>query len=197
MTRAQKIIRALLTPLSYLDMAAMAAGGLWVIGLSQWQSIGFGVSTLLLSPYVIPILLLPAGALAFFMNRHRQQGNVRGERTFFIASLLYMVFFLSLWCAGTFYLLTGGTGHPSALLWAGGTGLLSLTWWASGDRDNIFVSSLVEVAHLVVMALGLCFFMGWITAFWPALVLAATLFGAATLIQGALEHRQKASLTGL
>ncbi len=147
---------SLLTPLLYANLGALGLSGLWLGAMSQWQVIWIGMMGLILSPYLIPILLMPAGIFSHFMVRHQVTKRKSAERGMFLCSLAYVLFFMTLWSAGIFDYVLAST-QPIALVpalaWGAAGAITPLLLWASRDRTNLFVSQMVEAAQGAVLVL--------------------------------------------
>jgi hypothetical protein len=142
----KNIISSLLTPLLFANLAGLGAGTVWLGAVSQWQVIWLGVMAVLFSPYIIPILLMPAGIFSHFMLLYQNAGQKKKERWMFILSLAYILLFMTLWCTGIFGYVTASVKPQAlfaALLFGSSAAMLPLLIWAQRDRSNSFVMTLV------------------------------------------------------
>jgi hypothetical protein len=148
---------ALVMGLLFLNLTGMAAGAGWLAVLSQWPVIGLGVTVLIFSPYILPILMVPAGIFAHLAAAHESQGRTGRSKKLYVCSLLYLVAFVSLWSAGIFvYILTNvqaGTSPAAVLIWANSTAMAPLFLWAVRDRSNAFIAALVIEAQVTMLIL--------------------------------------------
>ena len=74
-------------PLLYLNLAGLAAGADWLGMQGQWQVIWIGFIMIFFSPYVIPILVMPAGIFSHFMALYHAKQRAERERAMFFMSL--------------------------------------------------------------------------------------------------------------
>lgn len=143
--------------LLFLNLTGMAAGAGWLAVLSQWSVIGLGVTVLIFSPYILPILMVPAGIFAHLAAAHESQGRISRSKKLYLCSLAYLVGFISLWCSGIFvYILTNvqaGTSPAATLIWANSTALAPLFLWAVRDRSNVFIATIVIEAQVTMLLL--------------------------------------------
>lgn len=171
---SRRVFSSLLTPLLYANIAALGLGGLWLGAVAQWQVIWVGFMGLMLSPYLIPIMLMPAGIFSHLMTRYRTAHRPVAERVMFICSLAYVLFFMTLWSSGIFEYVQGATSPSAlypALVWGAAGALTPLLWWASRDRANLFVCEMVEVAQVAVLVLALLRLVGIDMSFGHAFLL--------------------------
>jgi hypothetical protein len=192
----KNIIPALLTPLLWFNLAGMAMAAVWLGALSQWQVLWLGVLMVIFSPYVIPILMIPAGIFSHFMALHQKAGNAARERWMFLAAIAYVVFFLSVWCAGIFTYVTHVVVRPeallAALLWAGSSSMAPLLMWSSRDRGNVFIMTLVEAAQPGVWILCVArVLLGAEVFFWASYIIFGVLMGGVAAAQRFYEKKQE------
>lgn len=182
----KKITSAILHPLFYANLAAMGFGALWLVTLGQWQVMGFGTIMVFLSPYILPLLMMPAGVFSNFMVRYQNNGNKSRERVMFACSLGYILAFLAAWCAFVFgRVLQGVAPHAemAGLVWAASLTIGPLLWWVGKDTNNVFMISMVEVAQLAVLALVVLRVVTEETAFDVFFAVVSAFLLAATLAQ--------------
>jgi hypothetical protein len=184
-------ISSLLTPLLFANLAGLAAGAVWLGAVSQWQVIWIGVVTVLFSPYIIPILLMPAGILSHFMSLYQNAGRRGKERLMFILSLVYILLFMTLWCAGIFEYVTGSVKPGAlfaALLFGGSAAMLPLLLWSHRDRNNTFVMTLVEVAQAGILILSGVRIFGLAPPFWLSFIIFGGIMVFMSVVQAVYER---------
>lgn len=196
MTLLKKLVSSALTPLLNLNIAGMALAVLWLGSLEQWQVLGVGVGLVLFSPFVIPIVLLPAGIFSRYMMFFHQMGRPRGERVMLLLSLGYVIAFITMWCVYFFDFVVHAVllpqAHLPALLW-GVTGALGpLLWWVSKDRENIFIITVIEAAQVGLLGLALARLFYDVT-FWPALLGLGVFLALIAAAVGLWEKKQAAA----
>jgi hypothetical protein len=183
----KKIISGLLMPLLYANLAGLAAGAVWLGIMAQWQVIWIGIMALLFSPYVIPLLIVPAGVFSHFMAVYQSAGQAAKERRMFVLSLSYILLFLTLWCVSFFEYVTHNVAPQAigaGLLWASCASMASLLLWASRDRNNIFITTTVETAQLAMVMLAAFRLLAGTTSFWSS----AALFGGIMAVAAVTQH---------
>lgn len=182
-----------LRPLLYLNMAGMALGAAWLASLSQWPLIGLAALLLILSPYVIPLLMIPVGVFSHLMLIYRAAQRPWAERAMFALSMAYLLLFFSFWCTGLFEYVMQRVGQSTsgaaALIWANAAALAPLLLWVSRDRDNIFMVALAELAQLALLALSLWRFFAGPGSFWGSFAVFGGLLALAALIQALYEAK--------
>ena len=158
-------------PLLGVNLAGLAAAALMLVSQGQAQVIWLGFIMLAFSPFIIPILLIPAGIFSHFMTVYAAAGKASRERLMFILSLGYSILFLTFWCTGIFNYVTHSVA-PQALrdgvLWAGAAALAPLLWWSSRDAGNTFVMMMVEMAQVAMIALSAVRLLVGESSFWTS-----------------------------
>lgn len=180
-------------PLLYFNLAGMLAGAVWIGLMSQWHVIWLGVMTIFFSPYLIPLLMMPAGILSHFMALYQNAGQHSKERLMFFLSLAYILLFITTVCVGIFeYVVTAVRPEAlyAALLWGSTAAMSPFLLWSSRDRGNVFIMTTVEVAQIAILALCLIRLLGFSLSFWPAFVIFGGILGLATAVQAFFESRQ-------
>lgn len=190
----KKMIPLLLTPLLYVNLAGMVAGAVWLGVLSQWNVIWIGIVSLFFSPYIIPILMMPAGILSHFMALHGKAGRKDRERLMLVFSLAYILLFLTLWCVGIFGYVTENVrpdALPAGLLWANAAALAPLLRWACRDRKNIFIMTLVEAAQAVLLVLSAVMLFYGRGSFWTPYVIFFGIMAFVIAVQAFFEEKSR------
>jgi hypothetical protein len=186
------IVARLLTPLLYVNLAGLSGAALWLASLSQWQVMGIGVAMIFISPYIIPILVMPAGIFSHYMLAFREIQRPDKERTMLLCSLAYIVLFLTFWCIGIFDYVTASI-HPLALhaglLWASTASVSSLLWWSSRDRSNVLVMTLVEIAQVAMIAVSAIRLLSGGLSFWTAFAIFGGIAASLTALQVFYEEK--------
>lgn len=160
MNRLHLFLGAALKPLLFINILLMLVAALWLGMLGHFRGIWVGVAGFLFGPFLLfPMLLLPAGIFAHFMGLYQEAGKSDKERQMFIASIAYIILFLTLWAAGIFSFLLEGAAEsaqiPNILLAA--AAVAGPLWlWASRDRENYFILLLVLAVQGAVVFLSLC-----------------------------------------
>lgn len=173
-------------------MAGLALGALGLASTNQWQYVGLGIMAIFLSPYVIPILMLPAGLFSYFMTLYGNAGLKDKEQAMFFLSTAYIVAFMTFWCAGIFYYVTYAAQTQTLLanvFWGAVVSVMPLLWWSSRDRENLFILTLAEIAQLAVIVLVLCRYFELVTSFWPMALVVASIVGGFTGLQALHENK--------
>jgi len=179
-------------PLLYANMAGLAAGSAWLGAMAQWQLVGLGVAVIFISPYIIPILLMPAGIFSHFMLLYQKAGRRKFERLMFVLSIFYIALFMTLWCVGIFEYATGDIGPEiplAPLLWAASAAMLPLLMWSSRDRSNILIMAMVEVAQAATLILCTIRFFGVIPHFWLSSAVFGGFLALLTIMQAVNEEK--------
>ena len=182
-------------------MAGLALGALGLASANQWQYVGLGLMAIFLSPYIIPILMLPAGLFSYFMTLYGNAGLKGKEQIMFFLSIAYVVAFMTFWCAGIFYYVTYAAQTQTLLatvFWGSVVSAMPLLWWSSRDRENLFILTLVETAQLAVIVLALCRYFELVTSFWPMALVVAGIVGGFTGVQALCDQKppQKTDASG-
>lgn len=194
MPSLKKIVSAVLSPLLYLNLAGMTAAALWLGVLGQWQVMGIGVMMVFFSPYIIPLLLLPAGFFSRLMVLFGQMQKPGVERAMLACSLGYIVAFMTFWCTYIFDLVTHAVVPAAAfaaMLFANAAAVGPLLWWVSKDRENIFIITMVEMTQVGMLALLALRLLQGNTTFWPTFAIFAALLA---LVAGAQLLYEKRAL---
>lgn len=179
-------------PLLYLNLAALVIGALWLGFLSQWQVIGLGALMVVLSPYVIPLLLIPAGIFSHFMALYRTQKRRGPEQTLFVLSLVYILLFLTFWSMGVFDYVVQHVrpeARAAAVLWADCVALTPLFLWITRDRENIFMMTLIEAAQIGILIPSVLCLWRDITSFWVLFAAFGTFMAAVMAAQAIYEEK--------
>jgi len=187
------IVAAALMPLLYLNIAGLAAGAVWLGMVSQWHVIWLGVMIIFFSPYIIPLLLMPAGIFSHFMALYQNTGQRRKEQVMFFCSIGYVLLFVTLLCVYIFaYVLFNvrPEAHRAALLWGSSAALTPLLLWSSRDRNNIFIMTTVELAQAAILALCAVRFAGTVLSFWASFAIFGGIMVAGTVAQAIYEKKQ-------
>ncbi len=192
MASLKKTVSGLLTPILYLNLAGLAVGAVWLGVMAQWQVVWVGVMALLFAPYIIPILIIPAGILSHFMSLYRAAQRPDKERLMFTLSLAYILLFLTLWCVSIFEYVTHSVvpqAVHAALLWADSAALVPLLLWTNRDRGNIFIMTMVEVAQLAIVVLSAVRLLDGATSFWPSFSIFGGIMALAAITQAVYEKK--------
>ena len=179
-------------PLLYLNLAGLAAGAVWLGMQGQWQVIWIGFIMIFFSPYVIPILVMPAGIFSHFMALYHAKQRAERERAMFFMSLASIVLFLTFWCTGVFEYVTHSvtsSAMGAGLLWACASALTPLLWWSSRDRANIFIITMVEVTQIAVIVLCATRLLLGQSAYWPSFAICCSIITAAAVAQAIYEEK--------
>jgi hypothetical protein len=183
-------LSSLLKPLLFANLAGLGAGGVWLGALSQWQVIWIGVMAVIFSPYIIPLVLMPAGIFSHFMLLYQKAGQLKKERLMFIFSLIYILLFLTFWCTGIFEYVAGSVRAEAffaALLFGSSAAVLPLLLWSHRDRNNTFVMILVEAAQAGVLMLVVARLFGFVPPFWLSFLMLGGIMVSVTMVQAAYE----------
>lgn len=174
-------------------MVGLAGGMVWLGILGQWQVIWLGIFALFFSPYVIPILMMPAGALSHFMTLYHTANRPDKERLMFVLTLGYILLFITLWCAGIFGYVMRNVAAPeakvAALLWANTSALVPLLQWVGKDKGNAFIVATVEMTQVAVLLLSGLSLLGVATPFWVAVAVIGGVLGLAVGVQVVYEKK--------
>lgn len=192
MSLLKSIVTRLHKPLFALNLAMLAVSAAWLSNFSQWQVMWLGVAMLLVSPMIIPLILLPAGIFSHFMTVYHATKNQRLERRMFVLSLGYIILFLALWCAAIFDYVTQSVASAAvepAVLWAGAAAMAPLFWWSSRDLSNIFVLLLVQSAQVGIIGLALIWLLHGPVSFGLMFPGFAVFLAAIAAAQGLYEKR--------
>jgi hypothetical protein len=182
----KKIVARLLIPLFGLNLAGLGVGVVWLVSQGQAQVIWLGVMMLIFSPFIIPILLIPAGVFSHYMAFYSSVGKKDRERLMFLLSLGYIILFLTFWCTGIFEYVTHNIARQAiaaGLLWASATALAPLLWWSGRDVNNFFIVMMVEVTQVAMIALSVVRLLAGESPFW----LSAGVFGGFLVFVAALQ----------
>ena len=151
------IVKKSLTPLLYINMAAMAFSGLMLAYWGYLGSAGPGFLALFMSPVVFPFLLLPAaimtGVMRLVMNAKLPPIV---EKALTVLSVMYLVSVLSGYTVMCFYFLVGAWEGPAAV-YAVSSSVLPWLIFAAKDRENAFFTGLVimlQVAAIILVLLN-------------------------------------------
>lgn len=147
---------------------------------------------LIFSPYIIPVLLIPAGILSHFIGVYQARQQPDKERLMFILSLSYIILFMTLWCTGVFEYVTHSVSPKAllaGLLWASTAALEPLLRWSSGDRNNIFIITMVEAAQLAILALAAVRLMTGASSFWLSFAEFGAIMSAVAVGQAIYEEK--------
>jgi hypothetical protein len=189
----KKIVSAIIAPLLYLNLAGLAAGAVWLGVLAQWQVIWLGFLMIFFSPYIIPILMVPAGVCSHFMTLYGVAQRRQHERLMFVLTIGYILSFVTFWYVGVFEYVMQSVVLPqarfAALLWANTAALTPLLMWASRDRNNIFVMTMTEMAQVAALALTLLCLTGVVPAFWTAAAIFGGILALAATLQAVYEEK--------
>ena len=144
-------------PLFVFNMAGLGIAALWLVSEGQMQVIWLGLVLLIFSPFIIPILLIPAGVFSHYMAHYGATGKPDRERLMFLLSLAYIILFLTFWCTGIFEYVTQNISPRTIMagvLWAGTAALAPLLWWSRRDAHNFFIMMMVEAVQVAMIALS-------------------------------------------
>ncbi len=175
-----------------MNLAGLALGAAWLGSQTQWQVIWVGVVMMFFSPYIIPILVIPAGIFSHFMIAFRSAQRPDKEKTMFFLSLAYLTLFLTAWCAGVFEYVTHSVALRAigaGLLWSCTTAMAPLLWWSSRDRSNTFVMTMVEVAQCAMIILSIVRLLCGDIPFELSFAVLGGIIGSATAAQAVYEDK--------
>lgn len=175
-------------------MAGLAAGAVWVWLTAQWQVIWLGLAAITFSPYIIPLLMIPAGILSHFMTIYQAAARRGKEQLMFVLSVAHILLMMTLWCVGIFIYVTHSVRPEftaTALLWANVTAMTPLLIWINRDRANIFILFMVETAQAALWVLMLAKIWGDITSFWGSFLIFFGIIAGVAAIQGVYEEKFK------
>ena len=167
------LVQKSLTPLIFINLAAMVMSGVWLLALGLLGGIWGVFLVLLVSPVIFPFLLIPAAMCAGIMRIFAVSKPVLAK-VMEILSIVYLVTMLTLSVMGCFDLINDVLAIAPALIPAmiyGVTG--ALTPWlafAAKDRENVFFTGLVfmtEAVAIFIMVAGAM--MAW--QYWTSVLL--------------------------
>ena len=160
----EKLIMLLMVPLMALSWLAGPVGGIWLIVRGEWWAIGYAALSLIVSPFIISIALLPSLALA-------APAAIAGDRrprlsvALGVPALAYTAVVMTAWCVGVllFFLSrsTDSNWLPLSLL-AITVGMGPWTYMASkeaqadrgaGSDGSAIATMFMTAAYLVVLVL--------------------------------------------
>ncbi len=153
----KSIVLAILEPLIYINMFIMACSAAWVALSPYFLLVGIAIILIAFYSFLIPISLIPAGILSNFMIFFQKTGKVKVENAFLVASMGYVILFLSFWCVYILNISLGRVGEGyeiPAVLFANAAAFTCLYLWVSGDKKNFFMIRLIEFAQLVMILLS-------------------------------------------
>lgn len=179
-------------PLLYANMAGMAAGGVWIGLAAQWHVIWVGVVMVFVAPFILPVLIIPAGVFSHYMVFFHNTGKRVHERVMYACSIGYVVLFASLFSTAVFSAVARSVApaaQGAGILWGAVSALLPLLLWASRDVSNVFVSTVVVAAQVALFFLVAAWLYAGALPFWMAAALSCSVTALITVIRIKKESR--------
>lgn len=150
------LVKVFQLPIMLLNIFGFIGSGIWLLVIGQWSSVGIGILSAFVAPFLLGILILPGlifgGPGAYCAKR----GITIGVYFFGFLASLYTYAVIAGWCdAITFYFLRGA--RPGAfwplLIWAYGVATSPWTYMAQRDQSvaAIFAAFFAQVAFIVMM----------------------------------------------
>ncbi len=154
----------------YLNIGAMVISGVWLTTQGYIFAVWPAVLVLLFSPFVFPVLILPAAMCAGIMHLFGQAKPWLGK-IMAVLSVGYLVFAFTFYSMLLFRMMAEPIGSHTNLIagmvYGVAAGLAPWTILAVKDRDNLFFTGLVlmaEVTSIIVMVAAVLLQMN----FWPS-----------------------------
>lgn len=148
--KIKNIVKKSLDPFIWVGGACMAASGIWLLYEGLWQSLAVTTMGFFLSPFIFPLLMIPAGFCAGVMMVTEKQ-YPRASRVF---AVLTFVWFITLMAGypvvslvSTASAIEAGQVN-AAIVWALSAGITPWAFFSTRDRGNVFFTGLVYMSAL-------------------------------------------------
>lgn len=156
----------------YLNLGAMVVSGVWLTTQGYIFAVWPAVLVLLFSPFIFPILILPAAMCAGIMHLFGQAKPLL-SRVMTVLSVGYLVLAFTFYSMLLFRMMAEPIATPAnfiaAMVYGVAAALAPWTILAVKDRDNLFFIGLVimaEVTSIIVMVAAVSLHWGfWVSAF--------------------------------
>lgn len=148
--KIKSIVKKSLDPFIWFGGACMAVSGLWLLYGGQWHALALPIMAFIFSPFIFPLLMIPAGFCAGVMMVTEKQFP-RASRVFAGLTFVWFVTLMSGYpvvaLLSTGDAIDAGYGK-AALLWALSAGITPWAFFATRDRGNVFFTGLVYMSAL-------------------------------------------------
>lgn len=177
------LLKKSLTPLLAVNLTVMIASAVLLIFNEYSFTVWRAALAFLVSPFLLPILVIPA-AMAAGVMRLLEKAKPGFAKFLGLVSLGWLVALITFYVVLVFESVAKTLDHEPALTMAYGLGAAISPWalMAIKDRDNLFFTGLVWMAQLAALALMfLAVRLGW--KFWDCV----QFFGACMAIMLMLQ----------
>jgi len=182
------IVRKSLTPLMVINIAAMVVSGVWLTAEGYIFAVWPAVLVFLFSPFIFPVLILPAGMCAGIMHLMRE-AKPKLSKVMEVLSVAWLVLAFTFYTMALFRMVAGPLGAGDALpamVFGVTAAMAPWTVLAAKDRDNLFFTGLVWMAELTAISVMCCAVMiGW--KFWFSALVFLGLLTGLVLVQALYE----------
>lgn len=154
----ERILNAVLTPVTAIGFLGVLVSGVWLAFLGEWQAIGIGLAAVITSSFFITIFLLPGSLFKFLAHLIQEKGFPwLGFIVEAISSLYFsFVVFLSAYsCFRYFLSISTEVSLVPLLIWSHGvaTGIWGLLASKALNAKNNIVG-ITTFMHAFVLSLG-------------------------------------------
>ncbi len=169
MEQQKSLVLSALEPFTYINMLAMAGSAVWLIFTPYYLLISFGALVLVFYQFIMPIALMPAGFFSNFMIFFQKMGKPKLENAFLVASISYLLLFLSFWCVLVLNISLSRIGEGGILpgvIFANAAAFTTLFLWVREDKENFFMIRLVQSAQIIMILLTIVKVLAMEITFW-------------------------------
>ena len=148
--KIKSIVKKSLDPFIWFGGLCMAVSGIWLLYGGQWHALALPGMAFVLSPFIFPLLMIPAGFCAGVMMVTEKQFP-RASKIFAALTFVWFVTLMSGYpvvaLLSTGDAIEAGYSRP-AILWALSAGITPWAFFSTRDRGNVFFTGLVYLSAL-------------------------------------------------
>jgi len=163
------LIRVFLFPIIVINIFGDIVSGIWLGFAGQWWALKYGIVSLIVSSFVLPIFLLPSLPFSMLGNHFEGRGLKFVSMFFYFMSSFYVVCLITAWCTGVLHYFLSKVG-PSpivpTLLWS--YGIATGPWAYIAQKEG--ADSTGSCVGLVFASLGYLFMIAMVLFFTTSLV---------------------------
>lgn len=141
----QNIVKKSLDPVIWFGGLCMLVSGGWLLYEDQWRSMWMAGMAFVMSPFIFPLLMIPAGFCAGVMMV-TEKPFPKASRVFAVLTFVWFITLMSGYPVVSL-MATGDAIHAGyklpAIVWALAAGLTPWAFFATRDRGNVFFTGLV------------------------------------------------------
>lgn len=131
--------RLFAVPILLLNLFGIVAGAIWLAVIGKWDSIGYGILSLIVSNFALAVAMRPNVWIGAPADGFLQGGNRLGFYFFSALSTVYSLAVLAVWCVGVLFFFVRHSDANSiipSLLWSYGVVTPPMIWLARKDEQG-------------------------------------------------------------